>query len=154
MIKLLIKILRLLFVLIIVVAASGFAYHLGWLKSHPLAAQINRFKDAPPNSWSDLKNVWQGKDGDTAETENSSLKLSLEQVKLDELSQNAGDQIKLMSERALEAGKVAKDFVAGSVEVDEKSEKNLSERAFEYGQYIYCKAVVDNWEKETTPTDF
>lgn len=152
MIKLLIKLLRLLLVLIIVVAASGFAYHFGWLKAHPLAAQIQRLQHVQLKNWEDVKNVWQGTDSNEASIIES--KFAFDQANLEKLSSNAGEQIKVMSERALEAGKVAKDFVAGSVQMDENEDKKLSERAFEYGQYIYCKAVVNDWEKQENNNDF
>lgn len=131
--KLLSKLIKLIIIALIILAISIFLYHWGWLKAHPLQAQINQFKDGKIKSWQDLINSFQ-----------SDQELNLE---LNELSNNAGEQIKSSAQKALEAGKFAQEFVSESVQTDESTDKNLGERAFEYGQYVYCKAVVDDWEK-------
>ena len=145
MIKLLIKLIKLVFILLVLVTISAFAYQKGWLKQHPLAAQINTLKSTEINNFSDLKNIFSQKTTDGNELKSN---FGFDQESLGELSHNAGEQIKLMSEKAVEAGQVAKDFVDGSIQVDEGEDKKLSERAFEYGQYIYCKAVVDDWNEQ------
>jgi len=123
-----------LFILtLVVLVISIYLYQKGWLKSHPFEAQIKQFQDGKINSWQDLVNSFQKEE-----------ELNLQ---LNELSSNAGEQIKSTAQKALEAGKVAQEFVAGSIQTDESSEKNLGEKAFEYGQYVYCKAVVDDWEQ-------
>jgi len=33
------------------------------------------------------------------------------------------------------------------VKVDENKDKNLSEKAFEYGRYIYCQEVVKQYDE-------
>jgi len=140
MIKLLGKILKLILIVVILLGGSIFAYQQGWIKSHPLSAQI---KSVQEGLWQELnlKSLFSGAESDQQ---------SASELDLKALSHNAGEQIKLMSERALEAGNVAKDFVEGSVQVDEAAgeEKKLSEKASEYGQYLYCQAVVEDWEKQ------
>ena len=133
--RLLLKIIQLLIFLLIILAISIFLYQKGWLKNHPLEAQIKRFQDGKINSWQDIVNSLQKEE-----------ELNLQ---LNELSSNAGEQIKATAQKAIEAGKVAQEFVAESIQTDELSEKNLGEKAFEYGQYVYCKAVVDDWEQRT-----
>ena len=132
LIKLIIK---LIIIVLILLAISIFLYQKGWLKTHPLQAQINQYQDGEINSWQDLVNSF-----------HSDQKLNLE---LNELSTNAGEQIKSSAQKAIEAGKFAQEFVSESVKTNESNDKNLGERAFEYGQYVYCKAVVDDWEAKT-----
>lgn len=136
--KLLSKLIKLIIIALIILAISIFLYHQGWLKTHPLQAQINQFKDGKIKSWQDLINSFQ-----------SDQELNIE---LNELSTNAGEQIKSSAQKALEAGKFAQEFVSESVQINESTDQNLGERAFEYGQYVYCKAVVDDWEKTIEET--
>ncbi len=132
LIKLIIK---LIIIVLILLAISIFLYQKGWLKTHPLQAQINQYQDGEINSWQDLINSFQ-----------SDQTLNLE---LNELSTNAGEQIKTSAQKAIEAGKFAQEFVSESVQTNESTDQNLGERAFEYGQYVYCQAVVDDWEAKT-----
>ena len=120
----------------ILLGVSIFAYQKGWLKQHPFSQQIEAWQEEGLENL-DLKQLFQATKDD-------------KNVNLNELSNDAGDQIKVLSERALEAGQVAKDFVEGSVKVDESAQddKKISEKAFEYGQYIYCQAVVDDWHEQ------
>lgn len=113
---------------------SLFLYQKGWLKSHPLQAQLAQFQEGKIKSPADFINSFKKED-----------ELNLE---LDQLSNNAGEQIKITTQKAIEAGKVAQEFISGSIKTDESSDKNLGEKAFEYGQYVYCRAVVDDWEQK------
>jgi hypothetical protein len=133
MIKLVVRLIKLLILILIILALSVFAYQKSWLKKHPLQAQIEKFQSGKIKNWSDLLNSFQNQE-----------KVNLE---LNQLSTDAGEQIKITAEKAIEAGKVAQEFVSESIQVDESEDKNLGERAFEYGQYVYCKAVVDDWEQ-------
>lgn len=134
MFKLLFKLLKVLIILLLLLALSIFFYQKGWLKSHPLQAQIVQFQDGKIKNLSDFVDSFKKED-----------ELNLQ---LNQLSTNAGEQIKMTTQKALEAGKVAQEFVTSSIQTDESSEKNLGEKAFEYGQYIYCRAVVDDWEQK------
>jgi len=137
--KLLNKLIKLLIIFLIILALSIFLYQKGWLKNHPLQAQINQFQEGKIKSWQDLLNSFK-----------TDQELNIE---LNELSSSAGEQIKASAEKAIEAGKVAQEFVSGSIQTDESTEKNLGEKAFEYGQYVYCKAVVDDWEQNLNETE-
>jgi predicted PurR-regulated permease PerM len=132
--KLIAKLIKVLIILLIILALSIFLYYQGWLKSHPLQAQINQFQEGKIRNWQDFINSFKKEEG-----------LNLQ---LNELSTSAGEQIKISAQKAIEAGKVAQEFVSESIQTDESSEKNLGERAFEYGQYVYCKAVVEDWEEK------
>ena len=132
--KLLSNFFKILLVCVLLLVISLFLYQKGWLKSHPLQAQLAQFQEGKIKSPADFINSFKKKD-----------ELNLE---LDQLSSNAGEQIKITTQKAIEAGKVAQEFIAGSIKTDESSDKNLGEKAFEYGQYVYCKAVVDDWEQQ------
>lgn len=132
--KLLRKLIKIIIIVLIILAISIFLYQKGWLKSHPLQAQIKQFQDGKIKSWQDILNSFK-------KEENLNLQLN-------ELSNSAGEQIRTSAQKAVEAGKVAQEFVSESIQTDESTEKNLGEKAFEYGQYVYCKAVVDDWEQK------
>jgi hypothetical protein len=133
MIKLIFKIIKLLIFILILLTLSVFAYQKGWLKNHPLHAQIENFQSGEIKNWQDFISSFQDQE-----------KLNLQ---LNELSNDAGKQIKISAQKALEAGKVAQEFMSESVQTDEFEDKKIGEKAFEYGQYIYCKAVVDDWQE-------
>ena len=132
--KLLSNFFKILLVCVLLLVLSLFLYQKGWLKSHPLQAQLAQFQEGKIKSPADFINSFKKED-----------ELNLE---LDQLSSNAGEQIKITTQKAIEAGKVAQEFISGSIKTDESSDKNLGEKAFEYGQYVYCRAVVDDWEQQ------
>lgn len=132
--KLLSKLFKILLICVLLLVLSLFLYQKGWLKSHPLQAQLAQFQEGKIKSPADFINSFKKED-----------ELNLE---LDQLSNNAGEQIKITTQKAIEAGKVAQEFISGSIKTDESSDKNLGEKAFEYGQYVYCRAVVDDWEQK------
>ncbi|NLG06639.1 MAG: hypothetical protein GX559_03000 [Candidatus Pacebacteria bacterium] len=134
MIKLLSKLFKILLICVVLLAISLFLYQKGWLKNHPLQAQLAQFQEGKIKSPADFINSFKKED-----------ELNLE---LDQLSSNAGEQIKITTQKAIEAGKVAQEFISGSIKTDESSDKNLGEKAFEYGQYVYCRAVIDDWEQK------
>lgn len=55
-------------------------------------------------------------------------------------------EINILAEKAKTAGGVAQEFVQDAVKVKEADDKNISEKAFEYGRYIYCQEVVKQYE--------
>ncbi len=55
-------------------------------------------------------------------------------------------EISVLAEKAKTAGGVAQEFVQDAVKVKETDDKNISEKAFEYGRYIYCQEVVKQYE--------
>jgi hypothetical protein len=139
MIKFFFKIIKLVIFILILLTLSIFAYQKGWLKAHPLNTQIEKFQSGKIKNGQELFSSFQNQE-----------KVNLQ---LNELSSDAGEQIKVTAEKALEAGKVAQEFMSESVQTDESEDKKLGEKAFEYGQYIYCKAVVDDWEQRTKNND-
>ena len=46
----------------------------------------------------------------------------------------------------METAKKTQTFLGQAVQVDQESEKNLSEKAFDYGRYLYCQQVVQSYE--------
>lgn len=66
---------------------------------------------------------------------------------LEKLGEEGLMQVQTLADKAKEAGGVAQDFVKEVVKVDENKDKNLSEKAFEYGRYIYCQEVVKQYDE-------
>lgn len=71
---------------------------------------------------------------------------SFSQEDISQLGENGMAEVKTLAEKAKEAGGVAQDFVQGAVKEDKGNEKNISEKALEYGKYIYCQEVVKQYE--------
>lgn len=80
------------------------------------------------------------------------IKFSQEDV--DKIGADGMSQIQILGNKAKEAGEVAQDFVQEVVKVDENTDKNISEKAFEYGRYIYCQEVVKQYEVNHSPATF
>lgn len=69
---------------------------------------------------------------------------------LEHLGQNSLAQIKILADKAKEAGGVAQGFVEEVVQEDKSDQRNVSEKAFDYGKYIYCQEVVRQYEQNKT----
>lgn len=63
------------------------------------------------------------------------------------LQGDLGTQVTTLSSRAQELGSHAQGFISTGVQVDTR-EQSLSQRAMDYGQYLYCKQVVTAYEAE------
>ncbi|MFH2118237.1 MAG: hypothetical protein ABII10_00650 [Candidatus Paceibacterota bacterium] len=66
-------------------------------------------------------------------------------VEIDALQGNIGQQFAILSSRAQEIGNQAKNVLGSSIQVDEDS-PSIQEKAINYGQYLYCKQVVESYE--------
>lgn len=73
---------------------------------------------------------------------------------LEKIGEEGLSQIKTLTQKAKEAGAVGQEFVQEIVKVDENSEKNISEKAFDYGRYIYCQEVVKQYETNRSSVSF
>lgn len=80
--------------------------------------------------------------------------LKINQNDLEKLGENGLAQVKVLAEKAKEAGTVAQSFVEKVVQEDTGSDKNISEKAFDYGKYIYCQEVVKQYEASKSATTF
>ena len=80
--------------------------------------------------------------------------IKVEQKDLEKLGEDGLTQAKILAEKAKEAGSVAQDFVETVVQVDQEKDKNISEKAFEYGRYIYCQEVVKQYEINSSQATF
>ncbi len=59
------------------------------------------------------------------------------------------EQTETLGNRAQETGKHIQKVLGQTVEADEeKKDKPLHEKTIEYARYLYCKQVVENWEKK------
>lgn len=65
--------------------------------------------------------------------------------KIKDLAQDATEQTKELSSKALVVGDQAQKILGESVKAGE--EKPIHESALEYGKYIYCKEVVKAYEE-------
>ncbi len=65
------------------------------------------------------------------------------------LQQENLEQTQVLTERAQETSGHIQKILGDKVEVDEgEKEKALHEKTAEYARYLYCKQVVEDWEKE------
>lgn len=55
------------------------------------------------------------------------------------------DQLSAFSSRAQELGGYARNFIGSGIQTDD-SQPSLSQKALDYGQYLYCKQVVTTYE--------
>jgi hypothetical protein len=66
-------------------------------------------------------------------------------AEINTLQGNVSQQFSVLSSRAQQLGGHAQNVLGSSVQVDE-SEPSLQQKAIEYGQYLYCKQVVESYE--------
>ena len=67
------------------------------------------------------------------------------------LTQDAQKQIEVLGERTKEVSEQSKQVLGETVKINEeltKDERPVHEKAFDYGRYIYCKQVVQDFEEE------
>jgi hypothetical protein len=131
------KILIIIFSLVLLFGAYRYAKSKGWL-SNNIFSQI---EDVVPNK---ITLPWQ------KDKELQIDQINFNQEDLDKLGQDGLSQIKILTEKAKDAGGVAQDFVQEAITVDENKDKNISEKAFEYGKYIYCQEVVKQYEASSS----
>lgn len=65
-----------------------------------------------------------------------------------DLQGNTTDQLSTLSSRAKEIREYAQNAFNSGVKIDGENQTPLHERAIEYGQYVYCKQVVEDFEKK------
>lgn len=67
------------------------------------------------------------------------------------ISQEAENQIEILSQRAQNVATQSQQVLGTTIKVNEENSsdnKPAHEKAFEYGRYIYCKQVVDDYEQQ------
>jgi len=73
--------------------------------------------------------------------------INYSQEDLEKLGEDGLKQVQTLADKAKDVGAAAQNFVDEVVQVDASdSSKNVSEKAFEYGRYIYCQEVVKQYE--------
>jgi len=141
--ELLKKIIWLLFSLALLVLIAAFAWQKGWLKTDFLA--------------------YAGLDSDNIRfpaflhvQKKEKIKLNglpFNEEDLSKLGQDGLSQVKILAQRAKTAGEKAQDFWSEAVRVDESQQQTVSDKAFEYGRYLYCQQIVEEYEQKTaTPS--
>ncbi len=64
------------------------------------------------------------------------------------LAEDAQQQVENLSSRAQDVAAHSQKVLGDSIQVnDQEKEKNLGEKAIDYGKYLYCKQVVDSYEQ-------
>ena len=127
------KLLIIIASILIIFFAYQFAKNKGWI-SNQVSSKIDSI--LPSN----ISLPWNNKE----EIDLTQIKISQED--LEKFGSEGIEQIKILTGKAKEAGGVAQEFVQEAVKVDENSKQNISEKAFEYGKYIYCQEVVKQYE--------
>lgn len=73
---------------------------------------------------------------------------NLDQEKLETAFSDASSQLKVLSARGQETGVMSSQVLGDFIQVNEEdNEKSTSEKALEYGRYLYCQQVVKEWEE-------
>ena len=65
------------------------------------------------------------------------------------LTQEAQKQLEIVSERSQNISEQSQQVLGETIKVNEiasSSDKPMYEKAFDYGRYVYCKQVVDDYE--------
>lgn len=133
------RLLIIVFVLVLIVSGLIWADNKGYLK-HPVFAKTSQLIKKIPIQ--NLTNVFNKK-----EANNDEQKLSNENLK--KISEDVEAQAKILGQRAKETSEQVQQVLGESIQVneDEENDKNMSTKALEYGRYLYCQTVVDEWEK-------
>ncbi len=85
--------------------------------------------------------------GNSAESISSSLSSSATAVSENEKTAALQQELKTLTERGKVAVEEAQKVLGKAIEVDETSDKAAHEKALEYGKYLYCVQVVEEWER-------
>jgi len=71
--------------------------------------------------------------------------LQIDTTKINQLSENAPEELKTITERGQVVGEHVQNVLGSSVKVSD-SAPPIHERALEYGRYLYCQEVVKEYE--------
>lgn len=63
------------------------------------------------------------------------------------ISSDIQDQSKILSERAKKTSSHVRQVLGTNIEVNKQKKQPVHQKAFDYGRYLYCKAVVEEWEE-------
>lgn len=137
----LLKLIKIVFVLLLIFGIYKFAKAKNWLLSSIFSKVEEIIPDKITLPWNREKEI-----------KFEEMKFSQEDI--DKIGEDGMSQIQILGNKAKEAGEVAQDFVQEVVTVDENTDKNISEKAFDYGKYIYCQEVVKQYEANHSPATF
>lgn len=137
----LLKLIKIAFVLLLIFGVYKFAKAKNWLPSHIFSKVEEALPDKITLPWNKEKEI-----------KIEGIKFSQEDI--DKIGEDGMSQIQILGNKAKEAGEVAQDFVQEVVKVDENTDKNISEKAFDYGRYIYCQEIVKQYELNHSPATF
>lgn len=123
----LLRLLKAIIVLILLAVVYSYVQTQGWLP-----------KVFPPLSWPTWLRL-PAKNGE---------EIKFSQEDLEKLGAEGTAQVKILAERAKTAGSITQEFLSENVKIDHGGDKNLSEKAFEYGRYLYCQEVIKQFETQ------
>jgi hypothetical protein len=66
------------------------------------------------------------------------------------LAADPGPELKILAERSKEVSEHAENVLGDTISVNEEAPP-IHERALEYGRYLYCQQVVEDYESSRTP---
>ena len=79
---------------------------------------------------------------------NTPLK-NFDHQQLNIFSQEASDQTKVLTSRAKETSEHVQKILGDNIEVNEaQKDKPLHEKTIEYARYLYCKQVVEDYQRQ------
>jgi predicted membrane metal-binding protein len=131
MLRILGKILWGLFLIAAIIAGFAFAFRKNWLKVdllHYVGLDSNKIMQP------------------SGKINPEGFQFSVKSEDWQNLGEDGVAQAKVFANNAMETAKKTQTFLGQAVQVDQESEKNLSEKAFDYGRYLYCQQVVQSYE--------
>jgi hypothetical protein len=131
-------ILRIIILVLVVVAAAGgyFVYAKGAELPDSVTSQLS-FLQGTASSSGKLQLPKQ-------------LPSQLASLKVPSLPENAGEQLQEVGTRTSEVGATVGKVLGTAVkEASPSAGSSLQERAFDYGRYLYCQQVVQDYEART-----
>lgn len=66
-----------------------------------------------------------------------------------ELTQSAQQQIQSAVTQAIQTTQTSQNILGEYIEATPQEDQALHQKAFEYGRYLYCQQVVEEWQKTT-----
>lgn len=134
--------------LLVLVAAGAFAmYNRGAFNNINIDTnQLTALTDKLPNQVSSLLPQSENT-SESKENESSESNISFDQ-------ESAKEQVKVLTDRSQEVSEEVSKVLGDFIQVNENDgDEALHERALEYGQYLYCMQVVEQYEKENPPEE-
>ena len=73
--------------------------------------------------------------------------LNVNERQIEEISEEGISQVETLIERGSVLSEQTSKVLGSSIQVNEEDEKRLHEKAMEHAKYLYCKSVIEQYEK-------